>query len=232
MELSASRLIDVIDIYPRHDVLSLLRLKISSPNQEAMVRLPPLMQAVRLNTDGTQMVANVAVPQATGDEVLIQVFSSSMDGTDLEQIHGRHTITATGDITQGHEYAGRVVAIGDSVTAFSSGDRVTGPFGVHCGSCTYCSRGQTNLCLNQTVFGFGRDGAWAEYLLAPERVLTLLPEPLSFDDGALLCCTVPTILRAMDRSPITPDDHVAVFGLGQMGLTAVMEASTWQVRLP
>jgi threonine dehydrogenase-like Zn-dependent dehydrogenase len=171
------------------------------------------------------MVANVDVPQSTGDEVLIQVLTSSMDGTDLEQIHGRHTITATRDITQGHEYAGRVVTIGESVTAFSLGDRVTGPFGVHCGSCTYCRRGQTNLCLNQTVFGFGRDGAWAEYMLAPERVLTLLPEPLSFDDGALLCCTVPTILRAMDRSPITPGDHVAVFGLGQMGLTAVMAAS-------
>ena len=48
------------------------------------------MQAVRLNPDGEQTVTNVTVPQATGDEVLIQVLSSSMDGTDLEQIHGRH----------------------------------------------------------------------------------------------------------------------------------------------
>lgn len=190
-----------------------------------MLRPPQLMQAVRLNPDGEQTVTNVTVPQATGDEVLIQVLSSSMDGTDLEQIHGRHTIATTRDITQGHEYAGRVATIGESVTAFRVGDRVTGPFGIHCGACTYCSRSQTNLCLNQTVFGFGRDGAWAEYLLAPERVLTLLPKPLSFDDGALLCCTVPTVLRAMDRSPITPGNHVAIFGLGQMGLTAVMAAS-------
>ncbi len=179
------------------------------------------MAAIRLRTDGTQLLDEVAIPKVSGDEVLVGVRAASMDGTDLEQVHGTHAIAATGDVTQGHEYAGRVVDIGPAVTRIAVDDRVTGPFGVHCGTCAHCLEGRTNLCLNQVSLGFGRDGAWAEYLRVPERVLVSVPDELSYEDGALLCCTVPTVLRALDRSLATPEHDVAVFGLGQMGLTAL-----------
>jgi S-(hydroxymethyl)glutathione dehydrogenase/alcohol dehydrogenase len=58
----------------------------------------------------------------------------------------------------------------------------------------------------------------------PERVLARLPDEVTFEDGALLCCILPTILRGLDVSPIQRGGSVAVMGLGQVGLTAVMAA--------
>ncbi len=182
------------------------------------------MKAIRLHGVGDQRVEDLPVPQIGDGEVLIQVIASSMDGTDLERIHGSHTISSSDVVTEGHEYAGRVVEVGRGVTQFDVGDRVTGPWGVHCRKCEYCLRGKLNLCANQLHFGIDIDGSWADYMRVPEYVLTRLPDEISFDDGALLCCIPPTVLRAIERSPIKPGDSVAVIGQGQVGLTAVMAA--------
>ena len=182
------------------------------------------MKAIRLHGVGDQRFEDLPVPQIRDDEVLIQVITASMDGTDLERIHGSHTLSSSDVVIEGHEYAGRVVEVADAVTRFEIGDRVTGPWGVHCQKCEYCRRGQTNLCTNQLHFGIDIDGSWADYMRVPEYVLTRLPDEISFDDGAMLCCIPPTVLRAIERSPIKLGDSVAVIGLGQVGLTSLMAA--------
>lgn len=182
------------------------------------------MKAVRLHEVRDLRLEEVPVPEIGADEVLVKVIAASMDGTDLELFNGRHVLASKGAVAQGHEYAGEVVEIGPSVTRFRVGDRVTGPFGVHCDKCIYCRRGERGHCARQAVFGVDLGGSWAEYMRAPERVFARLPDEVTFEDGALLCCILPTILRGLDRSPIQYGSSVVVMGLGQVGLTAVMAA--------
>ena len=182
------------------------------------------MQAVRLHEVRDLRLEEVPVPEIGPDDVLVQVIAASMDGTDLELFNGIHVLASKGVVAQGHEYAGRVVEVGRSVTRFRVGDRVTGPFGVNCEKCAFCRRGERGHCARQAVFGVDLGGSWADYMGVPERVLARLPDEVTFEDGALLCCILPTILRGLDVSPIQRGGSVVVMGLGQVGLTAVMAA--------
>ncbi len=182
------------------------------------------MKAIRYYGLQDQRVDDIPDPRIESDEVLVEVLASSMDGTDIEHLRGTHSLPGSNVVVDGHEYAGRLVDVGSDVTRFAVGDRVTGPWGIHCGECAYCIRGLPNLCDRQLHLGIDVDGAWAEYIRLPERVPTTLPPSVSYQDGALMCCILPTVLRAIDLSPVAPDSAVAILGLGQVGLTAVMAA--------
>ena len=149
------------------------------------------MEAVRLHGVRDLRLEEVPVPEIGPDDVLVQVVAASMDGTDLELFNGRHVLSSKGAVAQGHEYAGRVVEVGPSVTRFRVGHRVTGPFGVNCEKCLFCRRGERGHCARQAVFGVDRGGSWADYMGVPERVLARLPDEVTFEDGALLCCILP-----------------------------------------
>jgi threonine dehydrogenase-like Zn-dependent dehydrogenase len=192
-----------------------------SPLPETIVE----MKSVRLYGRLDVRLDEIPRPEIGEDDVLIEVKASSLDGTDLEILHGVHRLQGANDHrVQGHEYAGVVAAVGSAVSSFREGDRVTGPWGINCTRCVYCRQGRSNLCLFQQHFGVVADGAWADFMRAPARILVPLPESLSFEDGALVCCAFPTAMRGVDRGRIQVGDSVAIFGLGQMGLSAVMAA--------
>lgn len=183
------------------------------------------MKAIRLHGVRDLRLDEIPIPQVGDDEVLIQVRASSLDGTDLEILHGVHRLKEGQHLpVQGHEYAGVVVARGATVATLREGDRVTGPWGIHCGLCAACRQGVPNLCQFQQHFGVHADGAWAEFMRVPARLLVPLPERISFEDGALLCCALPTALRGLERAQIQLGDSVVVLGLGQMGLSVVIGA--------
>ncbi len=128
----------------------------------------------------------------------------------------------------GHEFAGVVEAVGDTVEGFRPGDRVTVPFRIACGRCEFCRSGRSNLCPRRGVLGVDLDGAFARRVRVPEAEVNLvrLPEAVDFVSAASLGCRYTTAYHAVaNRSGVRPGEWVAVFGAGGVGLSAVQIAS-------
>jgi L-iditol 2-dehydrogenase len=125
----------------------------------------------------------------------------------------------------GHEAAGTIAAVGDGVLKFAVGDRVTFDSTISCGKCSYCQRGQANLCDSRRVFGvscgdYRCHGAFAEYVAVPQHILYPLPSNLSFEEAALLEA-VSVAIHAVSLSEVRADDTALVIGSGMIGLLAL-----------
>ena len=128
----------------------------------------------------------------------------------------------------GHELAGVVVATGNNVRNWKSGDRVTVPFIAGCGSCPECHAGHQQVCHNQEQPGFTHWGSFAEYVGIHQADLNLvaLPENMDFATAASLGCRFATSFRAViDQGKTGAGQWVAVHGCGGVGLSAVMIAN-------
>ncbi len=122
-------------------------------------------------------------------------------------------------IIPGHEWAGVIEKIGEGVSGFVPGEKVTGECTVSCGKCFYCERGIQNQCLNRTETGImNREGGFAEYITFPISHLHKF-SALSFEEAALV---EPTgiALYAVMRGKVGPLDNVMVTGPGPVGLQA------------
>ena len=126
----------------------------------------------------------------------------------------------------GHEIAGRVDAVGASVTAWKAGDRVgVGWHGGHCFVCDPCRRGLFINCVNARVTGISFDGGYAEYAVVPSEAAARIPDGLdALEAGPLLCAGV-TTYNALRNSGARPGDTVAVQGIGGLGHLAVQYAA-------
>jgi len=128
----------------------------------------------------------------------------------------------------GHELAGTIAAIGNRVTRWKEGDRVTVPFVAGCGSCFECHSGNHQVCENQYQPGFSAWGSYAEYVALDfaDTNLVALPESMDFATAASLGCRFATAFRAVvDQGRVAPGEWVAVHGCGGVGLSAIMIAS-------
>lgn len=126
----------------------------------------------------------------------------------------------------GHEIAGRVDAVGASVTAFKPGDRAgVGWHGGHCFQCGACRRGLFLNCEKAQVTGISFDGGYAEYVVVPQAAVARIPEALSAVDAAPLLCAGITTYNALRHSGARPGDTVAVQGIGGLGHLAIQYAA-------
>ncbi len=127
----------------------------------------------------------------------------------------------------GHELAGTIVELDDSVKHFKVGDRVTVPFVGGCGECPQCASGNQQVCDNQFQPGFTHWGSFAEYVgihYANEN-LVKLPDEINFDTAASLGCRFITSYRAVvHQARIEQGQWLAVYGCGGVGLSAIMIA--------
>lgn len=152
-------------------------------------------------------------PQPGPDDVLIAVRAAGICGTDLHIYKGEYE--AHYPLIPGHEFSGVVAAAGANVTRFKAGDRVTADPNIPCNRCGACQRGEANQCENLAAIGVTRDGAFAEYVTAPEGN-TFLIGSMSFAAAALvepLACVV----WGLKRVQVQPGDTALVFGAGPMG---------------
>ncbi len=134
----------------------------------------------------------------------------------------------------GHELSGTIVQIGEGITNFKLGDRVTVPFVGGCGTCGQCLSGNQQVCDRQFQPGFTAWGSFAEYVAIEyaDQNLVRLPEAMSFETAAALGCRFVTSWRAVvDQGHVTAGEWVAVHGSGGVGLSAVMIAAASGARV-
>src|SRR5207249_3422492 len=154
-------------------------------------------------------------------EILVKVAACGICGSDVHGYDGSSGRRIP-PIVMGHEAAGRVAKTGPQVTGWSEGDRVTFDSTISCGTCAYCARGEINLCDNRRVLGvscsdYSCAGAFAEYVIVPQRIVYRLPDSLSFSEAAMLEA-VAVAVHAVALSKISSGDRALVLGAGMIGL--------------
>jgi threonine dehydrogenase-like Zn-dependent dehydrogenase len=171
---------------------------------------------------------DVPAPTPGVEEVLIAVKACGICGSDVHGMDGS-TGRRRPPIIMGHEAAGVITQVGEGVKSWAEGDRVTLDSTIYCGECHFCRRGMINLCDRRRVLGvscedYRQNGAFAEFVAVPERILYRLPEELSFEHAALVE-PFAIALHAVGRAPVTLNDTVVVIGAGMIGLALVQALS-------
>jgi len=187
-------------------------------------RTRTFMKALVLKAYNQFEVQEVGNPVLGPDEVLVAVKACGICGSDVHGMDGS-TGRRRPPIIMGHEAAGIIGEVGADVKEWSPGDRVTFDSTIYCGVCAYCRNGQVNLCNNRRVLGvscedYRQDGAFAEFVAVPERILYRLPENLPFERAALVE-PFSIALHALGLAQRRLNDTVVVVGAGMIGLALV-----------
>lgn len=185
------------------------------------------MQAVVYSAFGAPPeLADVPEPACPADGVVVEVEATGLCRSDWHGWMG-HDPDIVAPHVPGHEFAGRIVAVGTELGSWRVGERVTTAFVGACGRCASCRRGEAQVCDDQLQVGFHRWGSFAERVAVPraEHNLIRVPHELPSDVAALLGCRFGTAYRAVvHHGRAQPGDWVVVHGCGGVGLSAVMIA--------
>ncbi|MEE4172852.1 MAG: alcohol dehydrogenase catalytic domain-containing protein, partial [Xanthomonadales bacterium] len=144
--------------------------------------MPDTMRALvkREATEGIWM-DEVPIPRPGTNEVLVKLEKTAICGTDLHIYKwdewSQKTIRP--GLVIGHEFVGRIEALGDGVTGYDIGQRVSAEGHVVCGHCRNCRAGRQHLCPNTVGIGVNRNGAFAEYVVVPASNLWPIPDRIA-----------------------------------------------------
>ena len=182
------------------------------------------MKALVLTEYNRLQYLDVPEPHVGPEDVLVEVKACGICGSDVHGLDGS-TGRRVPPLIMGHEAAGVIVQVGDGVSGWQVGERVTFDSMISCGRCHFCRRGEINLCDHRRVLGvscaeFRQDGAFARYVAVPQHIVYKLPEALSFERAALVE-PVSVALHGVGRLPIRLGDTAVVVGTGMIGLLAV-----------
>jgi L-iditol 2-dehydrogenase len=183
------------------------------------------MKALILNEYNSFEYADMEKPPLRSrDEVLISVKACGICGSDVHGMDGS-TGRRIPPIVMGHEASGVIAEIGENVTEWKPGDNVTFDSTIWCGSCYFCRRGEINLCDNRRVAGvsceeYRQHGAFAEYVVVPQRILYRLPGGITFEQATMIEA-LSIALHAVGRTPIRLNDTAVVVGAGMIGLLVI-----------
>jgi threonine 3-dehydrogenase len=169
-------------------------------------------------------VADVPEPTPGPGEVLLEIESASVCGTDYGLVEWTAGAAAWGPsfpLTMGHEYCGRVVQVGEGVTAVAVGDRVAGESHVWCGTCAACRRDARHNCLNIFIPGVNRNGAFTSLLAVPETACFRLADAVGPE--AVLFESAGVAMHAIQQAGDVRDRTVVITGAGPVGLFLVAE---------
>jgi L-iditol 2-dehydrogenase len=182
------------------------------------------MKALVLREYNHLVCEDVPLPQVGPKDVMIQIKACGICGSDVHGVDGS-TGRRLPPIVMGHEAAGIIAKVGEEVTDWRSGQRVTFDSTISCGDCRFCKRGLINLCDHRKVLGvsceeYRCDGAFAEFVVVPARILYSLPKDVSFDQ-ATFAEPLSVAVHAVNRTPISLGDKAVVVGAGMVGLLVV-----------
>ena len=180
------------------------------------------MRALILDGNGESHVDTVPDPSLGEGEVLVEMRSCGICGSDLVYYHlTPERLDRVGNRIPCHEPSGVVVELGPGVKELKVGDRVSIYHYFGCGKCRECRRGQMQWCHEAKGLGGPIQGSAADLMAVPERNAIRLPDELSFVDGSLIACGAGTTFSAMSKLKPSGADTLAVFGLGPVGLCGV-----------
>ncbi|MEX1664803.1 S-(hydroxymethyl)glutathione dehydrogenase/class III alcohol dehydrogenase [Zhongshania arctica] len=186
---------------------------------------------------------DVMLPRA--GEVLVRIVATGVCHTDAFTLSGEDPEGIFPTIL-GHEGGGIVEQIGEGVTSVAVGDHVIPLYTPECGECKFCLSGKTNLCQKiretqgrglmpdgttrfykdgQPIFHYMGCSTFSEYTVLPEISLAKVNPSAPLEEVCLLGCGVTTGMGAvMNTAKVKEGDTVAIFGLGGIGLSAVIGA--------
>ena len=200
--------------------------------------LPRTMRAIICHGPRDYRLEEIAVPVPGPGEVLAKIHFAGISASDLKCFLGAPMFWGTPEkpggyceppITAGHEFIAQVVQLGEGSAqkyGLALGDHVISEQIVPCQDCRFCRDGQHWMCDINDVYGFRQNtpGAWADYMLFPQKALNYkVPKTLRLDHAAFiepLACSV----HAVEQGNIKPGDTVAIAGCGPLGLGMVAAA--------
>ena len=190
------------------------------------------MQAAVWHGHKDVRIEDMPVPVPKENEVLVRVDWAGICGTDRHEYEGPnfipvekpHRLTGrTAPLIMGHEFSGRIEKLGEKVTGWSVGDRVTANGTLACGTCEACRKGRYNVCQRLGFMGVGDDGAFAEYVTVQAERLFAVPEGVTQREAAVaepLACGI----HATNLLGDVKGKDVVVIGPGIIGLSAFFGA--------
>jgi L-iditol 2-dehydrogenase len=160
------------------------------------------------------------IPKITTGEVLVKIEACAICGTDVKSfVSGNPRINPPQ--VMGHELCGTIVELGEGVTSYKVGQRVTMATTIGCGDCYYCNKGKTNLCRSAEAMGFNYAGAMAPYAKIPEKAV----RQGHLIDVGNLDATIASLSEPMScamnditRVPQEELENVLILGLGPLGM--------------
>jgi 2-desacetyl-2-hydroxyethyl bacteriochlorophyllide A dehydrogenase len=165
-------------------------------------------------------------PKPGPGDVLLEVRRVGLCGSDLSSFRGKNPLVSYPRVP-GHEIAATVVELGDWVSGLEPGASVAVSPYSSCGRCAACLRGRPNACESNETLGVQRDGGLTEYVRVPAS--SVFPARLALE---ALCLVEPLAVgfHAIARARVAPEDIVAVFGCGGVGLGAIAASAVRAAR--
>ena len=170
---------------------------------------------------------NVPVPQPTPGEILLKVYSVSVNRTlDLIVRAGKYPVKIQLPHVLGADPAGEVVEIGGAVTQFKVGDRVAVISATPCQQCRQCLKGEEASCVDSKRIGIDLWGGYAQLIALPARYAVKLPDEISFAEGTVITRHFPMAFNLLaSKAEIKPGECVLVMGAtGALGSSCVQVA--------
>ncbi|MEW6603303.1 MAG: alcohol dehydrogenase [Thermoproteota archaeon] len=194
------------------------------------------MKAARIiKTKEPLEIKDVSIPKPKNDQVLVRVESAGVCHSDLHLWEGGYAgpqgvfmkVEDRGvkfPLTPGHEVAGTVEEVGESVTGFSKGDKVLVYPWIGEGTCPACRVGEENVCDAPRSLGVYQDGGYSEMVLVPSHKYLVKLRGLDPNSAASLACSGLTAYTAVKKAQSQPGDTLVIVGAGGLGLMAVQIA--------
>lgn len=160
------------------------------------------------------------IPSISEGEVLVKIESCAICGTDIKSFRNGNPRIKPPQI-MGHEFCGEIIGIGEGVTNYKTGQRVTMATTIGCGQCVYCNNGKTNLCRSAEAMGFHYPGAMAPYVVIPDKAVRQNHLVDVGDLDAIIASLSEPMSCAMNDISKVPDEELKsalIIGLGPLGM--------------
>jgi len=188
-----------------------------------------MMKAALLEREKSFRIIEAPDPEPVEDEVVIQVRSVGICGSEVEAFFGRHPFRKAPVVT-GHEMSGVITKLGKGVTELNVGERVTIEPQVSCASCIHCRSGKHNLCRNRIMLGTEKwPGPFGEFIKAPASKVIRVPEGITFDEGALVE-PLAVGVHSIRKTRLAPGESLILFGAGTIGLCTLVAARAMGIK--
>ncbi|MCX5997352.1 MAG: alcohol dehydrogenase [Chloroflexi bacterium] len=176
------------------------------------------MRAVQISAPGADFeLIKKAIPEPKENEVRIKVQACGICHGDAVVKEG-HFPGIKYPRVPGHEVVGTIDKLGPNISSWEIGQRVgVGWHGGPCLKCDACRKGDPGNCASFLTTGISFDGGYAEYMVAPQQAMTIIPDELNSFEAAPLLCAGRTTFTALRNSVARGGDLVAIQGIGGLG---------------